>query len=221
MDIIDPGVTGRRRRATEKHKASGTNRGPPKDWSDDDLKGLENLYADHNEAVLDRDEEESEEHDNVRNSTKEHRKALGDRPRVSDPGVFSRQIVDTRSRRPRWPSRVVRGYFGDIVARTLNRWKNDPRLGFPRPTTINGRDYYDPDEIENFALRLRAVTDHEAKKAENQPAVEIQANNKPAAEAHTETCKSKTPSTRSLRANVLRRSPSRRSPRRSKRRGKQ
>jgi hypothetical protein len=209
VDTIDPGVTGRRRRATEKpKKASGTIRGPPKDWSDDDLKGLENLYADHNEAVLDRDEEEGEEHDNVCNSTKEHRKALGDRPRVSDPGVFSRQIVDMRSRRPRWPSRVVRSYFGDIVARTLNRWKNDPRLGFPRPTTINGRDYYDPDEIENFALRLRAVTAHEAKKAESQPAAEIQANNKPAAEALTETSKSKTPLNRSRCASVIRRSPS-------------
>jgi hypothetical protein len=77
----------------------------------------------------------------------------------------------------------VRDYFGGVVARTLHRWKNDARLGFPRPATINGRDYYDPQEIEDFALRLRAIADHEAKKAAESKPAEVQANNKPAAAA--------------------------------------
>ena len=78
-------------------------------------------------------------------------------PRVSDPGVFNRRIEDTRAL---WPSRTVCAYFGDIVPRSLNRWKNDPKLGFPQPITINGRDYYDPREIEDFKLRRRALAKH-------------------------------------------------------------
>jgi hypothetical protein len=103
---------------------------------------------------------------------------------VSDLGMFSRQIGNKRAL---WPSRVVREYFGGVVARTLNRWKNDPALGFPQPTTINGLDYYDPQQIEDFALRCRAVAEHEAKKAaEGKAAVEVQATNKTDAAAQPE-----------------------------------
>ena len=100
-------------------------------------------------------------------------------PRVSDPGVFSRQIGNKRAL---WPSRVVCAYFGDIVPRSLNRWKNDPTLGFPQPITINHRDFYNPDEIEAFALKRRAIAEHEAKKkaAESKPAVEAQPKTKAA-----------------------------------------
>jgi hypothetical protein len=91
-----------------------------------------------------------------------------------DPGVTGR-----RTRRPLWTSRVVCEYFGGVVPRSLHRWKNDPTLGFPQPTVINKRDYYDPQEIEDFALRLRAIADHEAKKAaESKPAVEPQPKTK-------------------------------------------
>jgi hypothetical protein len=93
-----------------------------------------------------------------------------------DPGVTGRRrAVSKKPRRPLWTSRVVCEYFGNVVPRSLNRWKNDPTLGFPQPITLNKRHYYIPDEIEAFALRLRAVADHEAaKKAASKPAVEAQ-----------------------------------------------
>jgi hypothetical protein len=76
-----------------------------------------------------------------------------------DPGVTGR-----KQRRPLWPSRMVCEYFAGITPRSLHRWKNDPAMGFPQPTTINRRDYYDPREIEDFALKRRAIADHEAAK---------------------------------------------------------
>jgi hypothetical protein len=87
-------------------------------------------------------------------------------------------------------------------------------LGFPQPITINGRDYYDPREIEDFKLRRRALAQHvesanavlekpatepvaesAPKKANSPPArSRDKATNKPAANAQTETqAESKTP----------------------------
>jgi hypothetical protein len=99
--------------------------------------------------------------------------------RMSDPGVFSRHIAGKRAL---WPSRVVCEFFGNIHPRSLNRWKKT-LPGFPRPTTINHRDYYDPDAVEAFALQLRVVAEHEAAVADetlatSKPAVETQAEKK-------------------------------------------
>jgi hypothetical protein len=89
-----------------------------------------------------------------------------------DPGVTGRRRAVSKPRRPLWPSRVVCEYFADITPRSLHRWKNDPAMGFPQPVRINHRDYYIPDEIEAFALKRRAIAEHEAKKAaESKPAV--------------------------------------------------
>jgi hypothetical protein len=95
---------------------------------------------------------------------------------IDHPGVTGR-----RPARALWTSRDVCTYFGGVVPRSLHRWKNDPRLAFPRPTVINKRDYYDPQEIEDFALKRRAVADYvEAKKAaDSKPAVEAQPKIKP------------------------------------------
>jgi hypothetical protein len=54
-------------------------------------------------------------------------------------------------------------YFGGIHPRSLHRWKT-LLPGFPQPAVINKRDYYDPDEIETFALKHRAIAEHEAAK---------------------------------------------------------
>ena len=90
---------------------------------------------------------------------------------IDHPGVTGR-----RPARALWTSKDVCTFFGGVVPRSLHRWKNDPTLGFPQPTVINKRDYYDPQEIEDFALKRRAVADYiEAKKAaESKPAVEAQ-----------------------------------------------
>jgi hypothetical protein len=73
-----------------------------------------------------------------------------------DPGVTGRRRFK-KQRRPLWPSRTVCEYFADITPRTLHRWKNDPTMGFPQPTTVNHRDYYDADAIEAFALKRRVM----------------------------------------------------------------
>ena len=33
-----------------------------------------------------------------------------------------------------------------VVPRTVNRWRNDPKLDFPKPMGINGRNYYDEEK---------------------------------------------------------------------------
>ena len=38
--------------------------------------------------------------------------------------------------------------FGGISVMTLWRWEHDEKLGFPKPTRINRRKYYDLAEIE-------------------------------------------------------------------------
>ena len=47
--------------------------------------------------------------------------------------------------------------FGGISVMTLWRWEHDKQLRFPRPTSINGRKYYDLAEIEAWE-RGRAAT---------------------------------------------------------------
>jgi predicted DNA-binding transcriptional regulator AlpA len=46
--------------------------------------------------------------------------------------------------------------FGGISVMTLWRWERDAKLGFPRPTEINGRKYYDLAEVEAWE-RHRAL----------------------------------------------------------------
>jgi len=44
----------------------------------------------------------------------------------------------------------------NVVDRTLDRWVADPRLGFPQPLYVNGRRYFDLDEIEAWERRQAA-----------------------------------------------------------------
>jgi predicted DNA-binding transcriptional regulator AlpA len=47
--------------------------------------------------------------------------------------------------------------FGGISPMTLWRWEHDEKLGFPKPISINGRKFYDHDELEAFD-RARSVS---------------------------------------------------------------
>jgi hypothetical protein len=61
------------------------------------------------------------------------------------------------------PAKEVRAMFGDICSMTLWRWLNDEGLGFPKPTIMRNRRYWDSDEIEAF--RARMVSDAISKRA--------------------------------------------------------
>jgi predicted DNA-binding transcriptional regulator AlpA len=52
------------------------------------------------------------------------------------------------------PAKEVRALFGGVSQMTLWRWLQDESLGFPRPTTIRNRRYWDADEIEAFRNRM-------------------------------------------------------------------
>jgi hypothetical protein len=54
------------------------------------------------------------------------------------------------------PARKMRERYGNISPMTEYRWVQDAKLGFPKPIYINGRKYYDLDELEAFD-RARAV----------------------------------------------------------------
>jgi hypothetical protein len=41
----------------------------------------------------------------------------------------------------RLPAAAVAARYG-VVTRTIDRWLEDPKLGFPRPTTVNRRRYW-------------------------------------------------------------------------------
>jgi hypothetical protein len=62
--------------------------------------------------------------------------------------------TERRSTRRRLsPTRNTATIFG-VCPRTIERWRRDPKLGFPSPIEINGRNYDDLDAIEEFKLRL-------------------------------------------------------------------
>lgn len=51
-------------------------------------------------------------------------------------------------------SKAVRTEFGGISAMTVWRWLQDESLGFPKPTIIRNRNYWNADEIEAFRDRM-------------------------------------------------------------------
>jgi len=48
------------------------------------------------------------------------------------------------------PTRQVCALFG-VCDRTIARWERDPDLGFPRPTVINGRKYFNEDALTEWS----------------------------------------------------------------------
>jgi hypothetical protein len=55
----------------------------------------------------------------------------------------------------RLPTVQVAKRFG-VVPRTIERWQQDDRLGFPKPLTINLRKYWSLEDLEKWERR-RAV----------------------------------------------------------------
>lgn len=51
------------------------------------------------------------------------------------------------------PAKEVRALFGGVSQMTIWRWLRDESLGFPKPTTIRNRRYWDSAEIESFRQR--------------------------------------------------------------------
>ncbi len=54
--------------------------------------------------------------------------------------------------------RQVAERFGGISDMTLWRWAQDSKLGFPKPTVIKGRKFYDLAEIEAWERARSAAT---------------------------------------------------------------
>lgn len=52
------------------------------------------------------------------------------------------------------PAKDVRAKFGGVSQMSLWRWLQDESLGFPKPTMIRNRRYWDSDEIEVFRERM-------------------------------------------------------------------
>jgi hypothetical protein len=60
------------------------------------------------------------------------------------------------------PTRAVCKRY-DIVDRTVQRWIKNPDLGFPRPTYINGRLYFDEDALTAWDLAMAAKSRADAR----------------------------------------------------------
>jgi hypothetical protein len=58
---------------------------------------------------------------------------------------------------PRWKTGDLCKYFQN-GQRTINRWTNSPALNFPQPIVINGRKYWDRQEVIAWARLRRGVT---------------------------------------------------------------
>lgn len=52
------------------------------------------------------------------------------------------------------PAKEVRALFGGVSQMTIWRWLQDESLGFPQPTVIRSRRYWDANEIEEFRNRM-------------------------------------------------------------------
>lgn len=52
------------------------------------------------------------------------------------------------------PAKEIRAMFGGVSGMTLWRWLHDESLGFPKPTVIRNRRYWDASEVETFRNRM-------------------------------------------------------------------
>ena len=50
--------------------------------------------------------------------------------------------------------RLVGQRYNGMCARTITRWVEDPRLGFPQPLIMNDRWFFRESELESFERRL-------------------------------------------------------------------
>ena len=52
------------------------------------------------------------------------------------------------------PAKEIRIIFGGVSQMTLWRWLHDESLGFPKPTVIRNRRYWDASEVETFRNQM-------------------------------------------------------------------
>lgn len=78
------------------------------------------------------------------------------------PGVTGRKL----------PARLVAARYS-VVVRSLDRWCERPELGFPQPTYINGRKYWDEAALDAWD-RLQVERRKPSRRAEQSaPAPEV------------------------------------------------
>ncbi len=63
-----------------------------------------------------------------------------------------------------WLATAKLADFLNVSAMSLWRWEHAPKLGFPQPTIINGRKYWNRDEINAW---MRRMATGKAGRAEN------------------------------------------------------
>jgi len=52
------------------------------------------------------------------------------------------------------PAKAIRAMFGGVSGMALWRWLHDESHGFPKPTVIRNRRYWDASEVETFRNRM-------------------------------------------------------------------
>jgi predicted DNA-binding transcriptional regulator AlpA len=64
---------------------------------------------------------------------------------------------------PEWLPSAKLADFLNVSAMAIWRWERDPNLGFPRPTVIHGRKYWNRAEINSW---MRSMATGKASQAE-------------------------------------------------------
>lgn len=54
------------------------------------------------------------------------------------------------------PASQLAVMLGNVSAMTIWRWERDPKLTFPPPTVINGRKYWNRDDVNEW-MRRRVI----------------------------------------------------------------
>lgn len=98
------------------------------------------------------------------------------RPRFSLASVHTIPNGDNIVSKRLLPTKAVRAKFGDISDMTLWRWIHSESLGFPQPTMIRNRRYWDADEIEAFRERMvgAGISKRAAKRPQGARACHVQ-----------------------------------------------
>ena len=70
--------------------------------------------------------------------------------------------MDTETSQRLISQQCALSYLGGITEMTLWRWRQDPRLDFPRPYVIRRRNFYDRAELDDWLQRQREVAYEQA-----------------------------------------------------------
>src|SRR5262249_11523476 len=87
------------------------------------------------------------------NAPHEHRQRHGDRGDDAD-GDDGEDVGAYRLRGRKLLTRHLCARYR-VSDRTIDRWMRDPRLGFPQPTIVNRRRYWDENDVDQFDAKQR------------------------------------------------------------------